>query len=71
MYLYVCKILLLCSDVSPPASPLSALYPWSEGDPFGEQEQVPVWDWNMAWMEEMEAKVRAHRPVNSSRSFDA
>ncbi|XP_056910938.1 roundabout homolog 2 isoform X3 [Takifugu flavidus] len=60
------------SDFSPPASPLSILYPSlrSEGDLFGEQERVPVWDWNVAWMEEMEAKVRAHHPVRHSRSFD-
>lgn len=63
----------LCSDFSPPASPLSVLHPSlpSDGDLFGEQERVPAWDWNVAWMGEMEAKVRAHRPVrSSSRSFD-
>lgn len=71
-YLDLSWKLLLCSDFSPPASPLSILYPSlrSEGDLFGEQERVPVWDWNMAWMEEMEAKVRAHHPVRHSRSFD-
>lgn len=64
----------LCSDFSPPASPLSVLHPSLplDGDLFGEQERVPAWDWNAAWMGEMEAKVRAHRPVHSSssRSFD-
>ncbi|XP_042355984.1 roundabout homolog 1 [Plectropomus leopardus] len=60
------------SDFSPPASPLSALYPpfRAEGDSFGELEPVPAWDWNMAWVEEMEAQYRAHYPGRSSKPFD-
>lgn len=48
------------SDFSPPASPLSTLYPsfHTEGDSFGELDPVPAWDWKMAWMEEMEEKYR-------------
>ncbi|XP_034034776.1 roundabout homolog 1 isoform X2 [Thalassophryne amazonica] len=47
------------SDFSPPASPLSTLYPCfrGESDLFGELE--PTWDWNMFWAEEMEAQRRA------------
>lgn len=64
----------MCPDFSPPASPLSVLYPSlrSDGELFGERERVPAWDWNwnVAWMGEMEAKVRAQRPACSSRSFD-
>nr|XP_046267177.1 roundabout homolog 1 isoform X2 [Scatophagus argus] len=60
------------SDFSPPASPLSALYPSFrvEGDSFGELEPVPAWDWNMAWVEEMESKYRAHYPGRHTRPFD-
>ncbi|CAF98599.1 unnamed protein product, partial [Tetraodon nigroviridis] len=61
------------SDFSPPASPLSLFYPSlrPDGDPFGEQERVPAWDWNLTWMGEAEAKAGAHRPArSSSRSFD-
>ncbi|KAM9348952.1 roundabout homolog 4 [Symphorus nematophorus] len=60
------------SDFSPPASPLSALYPSfrAEGDSFGELEDVPAWDWNMAWVEEMEAKYRAQYPGRNTRAFD-
>ncbi|XP_075876116.1 roundabout homolog 4 isoform X2 [Nelusetta ayraudi] len=60
------------SDFSPPASPLSALYPSfrAEGDAFGEPEPVPAWDWNMAWVEEMEARYRAQHPGRSGRAFD-
>ncbi|XP_076605808.1 roundabout homolog 4 isoform X2 [Chaetodon auriga] len=61
------------SDFSPPASPLSALYPSfrAESDSFGELEPVPAWDWNMAWVEEMEAKYRSHYPDRQTRPFDA
>ncbi|XP_051257416.1 roundabout homolog 1 isoform X3 [Dicentrarchus labrax] len=60
------------SDFSPPASPLSALYPsfGAGGDSFGDLEPVPSWDWSMAWMEEMEAQYRAHYPGRNSRPFD-
>ncbi|KAM6983719.1 roundabout homolog 4 [Tautogolabrus adspersus] len=60
------------SDFSPPASPLSALYPSfrGDGDSFGEMEPVPAWDWSMAWMEEMEAQYRVHYPGRSGRPFD-
>lgn len=63
---------LLCLDFSPPASPLSTLYPSfrAEGDSFGELEPVPAWDWNMAWVEEMEAKYRAHYPGRNTAAFD-
>lgn len=63
---------LLCLDFSPPASPLSALYPSfrTEGDSFVELEPVPAWDWNMAWVEEMEAKYRAQHPGRNARTFD-
>ncbi|XP_054481113.1 roundabout homolog 1 [Anoplopoma fimbria] len=62
------------SDFSPPASPLSASYPSfrAECDSFGELEPVPAWDWSSAWVEEMEARYRAHYPGrNGSRPFDA
>ncbi|XP_019123425.2 roundabout homolog 1 isoform X1 [Larimichthys crocea] len=61
------------SDFSPPASPLSGLYPsfHAEGDSFfGELEHAPAWDWNMAWVEEMEAKYRAHYSGRTARPFD-
>ncbi|XP_034539221.1 roundabout homolog 1 isoform X2 [Notolabrus celidotus] len=60
------------SDFSPPASPLSAIYPSyrGEGDLYGELEPVPAWDWSMAWVEEMEAQYRAHYPGRSSRPFN-
>lgn len=60
------------SDFSPPASPLSALYPpfRAEGDSFGELEPVPAWDWSTAWMEEMEAQYRTHYPGRSTKPFD-
>ncbi|XP_059207792.1 roundabout homolog 1 [Centropristis striata] len=60
------------SDFSPPASPLSALYPpfRAEGDSFGELEPVPAWDWSMAWVEEMEAQYRAQYPARSTKPFD-
>ncbi|XP_029957379.1 roundabout homolog 1 [Salarias fasciatus] len=53
------------SDFSPPASPLSGLYPPSfhpDGDWLGDPEPVPAWDWSTAWMEEMEAQYRARCP---------
>ncbi|KAG7224639.1 hypothetical protein INR49_011392 [Caranx melampygus] len=60
------------SDFSPPASPLSALYPSfrAESDSFGEMEPVPTWDWSMAWVEEMEAQYRAHYPGRSNKPFN-
>ncbi|KAM7398629.1 hypothetical protein PAMA_006507 [Pampus argenteus] len=60
------------SDFSPPASPLSGLYPSfrAEGDSFGELEPAPAWDWSMAWMEEMEAQYRAHYPGRNTKPFD-
>ncbi|XP_034088618.1 LOW QUALITY PROTEIN: roundabout homolog 1 [Gymnodraco acuticeps] len=58
------------SDFSPPASPLSAVYPsFCEGD-SAELEPVPAWEWNLAWVEEMEAQYRAHYPARSSKPFD-
>ncbi|XP_068455764.1 roundabout homolog 4 [Clinocottus analis] len=60
------------SDFSPPASPLSASFRL-EGDSFGELElePVPAWDWSSAWVEDMEARCRAHYPGRSARPFDA
>ncbi|KAM7374897.1 hypothetical protein PAMP_007531 [Pampus punctatissimus] len=60
------------SDFSPPASPLSGLYPSfrAEGDSFGELEPAPAWDWSMAWMEEMEAQYKAHYPGRNTKPFD-
>ncbi|XP_049891389.1 roundabout homolog 1 isoform X2 [Epinephelus moara] len=60
------------SDFSPPASPLSALYPSfrAEGNSYGELEPVPAWDWSMAWVEEMEAQYRAHYPGRNTKPFD-
>ncbi|XP_068187864.1 roundabout homolog 4 isoform X2 [Antennarius striatus] len=57
------------SDFSPPASPYSTLY-HAEGDSFGELEHAPAWDWNAAWVEEMEAKYGARHPGGNTRSFD-
>ncbi|XP_072302993.1 roundabout homolog 4 [Eucyclogobius newberryi] len=50
------------SDFSPPASPLSTLYPsyHLEGDSFGDLDPVPGWDWRSMWMEEMEDKYKSH-----------
>ncbi|XP_003449862.1 roundabout homolog 1 isoform X1 [Oreochromis niloticus] len=61
------------SDFSPPASPLSALYPsfHAEGDSFGELEPVSAWDWSMAWMEEMEAQYAEHYPGRNTRPFNS
>ncbi|CAL8305388.1 unnamed protein product [Gadus morhua 'NCC'] len=52
------------SDFSPPASPLSGLFPpfYSEGDGTAERAPVPAWEWNLAWLEEMEARYRAQYP---------
>ncbi|XP_043107009.1 roundabout homolog 1 isoform X1 [Puntigrus tetrazona] len=47
------------SDFSPPASPLSVLFPPREC--FGEVEPLPVWDWSTVWVEEMEAQFKASR----------
>lgn len=60
------------SDFSPPASPLSTLYPSfrADGDSYGELEPVPAWDWSMAWVEEMEAQYRAHYPGRNTKPFD-
>ncbi|XP_016120043.1 roundabout homolog 4-like [Sinocyclocheilus grahami] len=57
------------SDFSPPASPLSVLFPPREC--FGEVEPLPVWDWSTAWVEELEAQFKAsseaRRTATSSR----
>ncbi|KAM3868725.1 roundabout homolog 4 [Diretmus argenteus] len=61
------------SDFSPPASPLSALFPpfRGEGDSsFGEPEPVPAWDWSSAWVQEMEAQYRAQHPGRNAKPFD-
>ncbi|XP_029923853.1 roundabout homolog 1 [Myripristis murdjan] len=60
------------SDFSPPASPLSALFPpfRGDGDSLGEPEPVPAWDWNMAWVEEMENQYRAQYPARNTKPFD-
>ncbi|XP_040007257.1 roundabout homolog 1 isoform X2 [Xiphias gladius] len=60
------------SDFSPPASPLSALYPsfCAEGELFPELEPVPAWDWSMAWLEEMEVQYRAHYPGRNTKPFN-
>ncbi|XP_019904244.2 roundabout homolog 1 isoform X2 [Esox lucius] len=54
------------SDFSPPASPLSALYPTARGECFGELEPMPIWDWGTAWVEEMEAQYRAMYPSQAA-----
>ncbi|XP_066564116.1 roundabout homolog 4 isoform X2 [Amia ocellicauda] len=41
------------SDFSPPASPLSGLFP-PQTSCFGELAPLPLWDWSTAWVEEME-----------------
>ncbi|TRY88282.1 hypothetical protein DNTS_009328 [Danionella cerebrum] len=52
---------------SPPASPLSVLFPPREC--FGEVEPMPVWDWSTAWVEELEAQMKdTRRPLASSRN---
>ncbi|XP_026856557.2 roundabout homolog 1 isoform X1 [Electrophorus electricus] len=47
------------SDFSPPASPLSMRFPTR--DCFGEVDPLPVWDWSMSWVEEMEAQLRSSK----------
>ncbi|XP_008426635.1 roundabout homolog 1 isoform X1 [Poecilia reticulata] len=61
------------TDFSPPASPLSALYPpfRSDGDAFGELEPIPAWDWSMAWVEEMDVQYGAHYPGRNTKLFNA
>uniref|UniRef100_A0A4W5N3G3 Roundabout, axon guidance receptor, homolog 4 (Drosophila) n=1 Tax=Hucho hucho TaxID=62062 RepID=A0A4W5N3G3_9TELE len=57
------------SDFSPPASPLSALFPPARGEEeecFGELDPMPVWDWSTAWVEEMEAQYRAQYPSQAA-----
>ncbi|XP_051541034.1 roundabout homolog 1-like isoform X1 [Myxocyprinus asiaticus] len=49
----------LSADLSPPASPLSVLFPPREC--FGEVEPLPMWDWSTAWVEELEAQFKASR----------
>ncbi|XP_061608199.1 roundabout homolog 1 isoform X3 [Phyllopteryx taeniolatus] len=60
------------SDFSPPASPLSALYPsfCAEGNTLIEMDPVPAWDWSMSWMEEMEAQYRAYYPGRNAKPFN-
>ncbi|KAA0704054.1 Roundabout -like protein 1 [Triplophysa tibetana] len=59
----------LSADFSPPASPLSVLFPPREC--FGEVEPLPMWDWSTAWVEELEAQLKtsrdARRTTASSR----
>ncbi|KAL0994534.1 hypothetical protein UPYG_G00123610 [Umbra pygmaea] len=57
------------SDFSPPASPLSAIFPVAQGEKgecFGELDPMPIWDWSTAWVEEMEAQYRAQYPSQSA-----
>ncbi|XP_061659521.1 roundabout homolog 1 isoform X2 [Syngnathoides biaculeatus] len=60
------------SDFSPPASPLSGLYPsfCAEGSTLIEMDPVPAWDWSMNWMEEMEAQYRAYYPSRNTKPFN-
>ncbi|XP_041865190.1 roundabout homolog 4 isoform X2 [Melanotaenia boesemani] len=60
------------TDFSPPASPLSALYPSfrADDDSTGELEPVPAWDWSMAWMEDMETQYKHRYPGRNSKAFD-
>ncbi|KAJ3588751.1 hypothetical protein NHX12_009605 [Muraenolepis orangiensis] len=61
------------SDFSPPASPLSGLFPpfySEEASGVGaERAPIPAWEWNMAWLEEMEARYRAQG--HGVKPFDA
>lgn len=63
---------LLCLEFSPPASPLSGLYPsfCAEDHRLREVDPVPAWDWSVNWMEEMEAQYRAHYPGRNTKSFN-
>ncbi|KAJ8267100.1 hypothetical protein GJAV_G00138390 [Gymnothorax javanicus] len=56
------------SDFSPPASPLSSLFPPREH--FGELDPLPVWDWNTAWVEEIEAQYRAFKGAETQPRRD-
>ncbi|XP_064207151.1 roundabout homolog 1 isoform X3 [Anguilla rostrata] len=56
------------SDFSPPASPLSALFPPREC--FGELDPMPVWDWSTAWVEEIEAQYRSSRGAGARPGRD-
>ncbi|MEQ2212301.1 hypothetical protein XENOCAPTIV_028951, partial [Xenoophorus captivus] len=57
---------------SPPASPLSALYPSfrSDRDGFRELEPMSAWDWRMAWMEDMDAQYRARYLNRSTKALN-
>ncbi|XP_051902192.1 roundabout homolog 1 isoform X2 [Hippocampus zosterae] len=61
------------SEFSPPASPLSSLYPpfCAEDHRLREVDPVPAWDWSVNWMEELEAQYRAHDPGRNTKSFNA
>nr|XP_023690610.1 roundabout homolog 4 isoform X1 [Paramormyrops kingsleyae] len=52
------------SEFSPSASPLSSFFPTREC--FGDLDPLPVWNWSTAWMEEMEAHLRASRTAPAS-----
>ncbi|KAJ8347591.1 hypothetical protein SKAU_G00261800 [Synaphobranchus kaupii] len=56
------------SDFSPPASPLSALFPPREC--FGELDPMPVWDWSTAWVDEIEAQHRSSRGAGARPGRD-
>ncbi|MEQ2302880.1 hypothetical protein AMECASPLE_011240 [Ameca splendens] len=60
------------TDFSPPASPLSALYPSyrSDRDGFRELEPMSAWDWRMAWMEDMDAQYRARYLNRSTKALN-
>ncbi|XP_057677310.1 roundabout homolog 4 isoform X2 [Corythoichthys intestinalis] len=60
------------SDFSPPASPLSALYPsfCAKGNPFKEMETVPAWDWSVNWIEEMEVQYKAQFSGRNNKPFN-
>nr|XP_057943826.1 roundabout homolog 1 isoform X2 [Doryrhamphus excisus] len=60
------------SDFSPPASPLSAMYPslCAEGGSIRDLETVPAWDWSRNWMEEMEAQYSSRYPGRNAKPFN-